>query len=162
MTMDRKTRTTPLQSREVSDDQIRLLHDALTLMDTLKFSHDYHPVQRTDWQRLLDYLAWLCDFKRGGETVVSIAAEQVAEGSRFWISSNSSRVQQSAAHLRLVLSRLASLRKSSPARQEEVAEVIYSASITFSRLRVHDYCLKLKRFLINAEEACCDISDHGW
>lgn len=142
-------------------DYTRLLYDALALMSTFKPSSGFRSTPKTDWHRFLDYLCWLCDYKRGGQTVTSIATEQTARASIFWIASNGNDIDQPATHLDLILTHLGRLREASESEAYEIAYRIYTESITFSRLRVHDYCQKLKRCIAVVEAKICDASDRG-
>ena len=43
------------------------------------------------WRGFLDNLSWLCDNKHGGETVSSVAAQDLPEGNKFWVVSKYDR-----------------------------------------------------------------------
>ena len=159
--MDQRTPTMRLPSDEVRKDQTRLLYNALTLMRTLTPSFESRPVGKTNWHRFLDYLSWLCDSKCGGRTVISIAVEWSGMTSKFWIASNGADIDRHAEHLRSLLAQLVGLQTASDHTLEAATRDIFAESITFNRLRVHDYTRKLRRYMKCVEAEVCSVDDRG-
>lgn len=149
--MDEPSPIVRLPSQRVGDDQTKQLYDALTLMRTLAPSLGSHAVGKTNWHRFLDYLCWLCDSKRGGQTVTSIAVEWSEGTAKFWIASNGGDVDKRVAHLNSLLANLAGLQTASDDALEAATRDVFARSINFSRWRVHDYTRKLERYIPRVE-----------
>jgi hypothetical protein len=128
-------------------------------MRTLTPSFGPRPVRKTNWHRFLDYLSWLCDSKCGGQTVISIAVESFEGTARFWIASNGAGVDRHVAHLKSLLARLAGLQTASHQGLEAAIQYLFEESITFNRLRVHDYTRKLRRYVELVEAEVCSDDD---
>lgn len=159
--MTAMTSSAPTSRQASHNDNIRLFYDILVLMSTLSPSFGSQLVIKTDWHRSLDSLSWLCDFKCGGSTVTSIAVQQLARSSKFWISTNEHHTRQSSAHLELVLAGLARLRGASASSTERVREHILTQSIRLSRLRVNNYCRRLANYIDAVQASGSDSSDTG-
>jgi hypothetical protein len=159
--MDEQTPNMRLPSHRVREDQTKLLYNALTLMRTLTPSFGSRAVPKTNWHRFLDYLSWLCDSKCGGQTVISIAVEWSEATSKFWIASNGANVDRHVAHLKPLLARLAGLQTASDQALEAATRDIFAQSITFNRLRVHDYTRKLRRYMECVKAEICGGDDRG-
>lgn len=154
--------STSTTSRQAShNDDIRLFYDILVLMSTLSPSFGPQLVIKTDWHRSLDSLSWLCDFRCGGCTVTSIAVQQIARLSKFWISTNGPYIGRSSKHLDLVLTGLARLRGALAIDMEKVREHILTESIRLSRVRVNNYCQRLANYIDAVEASGSDSSDTG-
>lgn len=160
-TTNEQTPTMRLPSHQVREDQTKLLYDALTLMRTLTPSFGSRPVRKTNWHRFLDHLSWLCDSKCGGQTVISIAVEWSGRTSKFWIASNSAGVDRHVAHLKSILAKLLGLQAASDQALEAATRDIFAESITFNRLRVHDYTRKLRRYVECVKAEVCSGDDRG-
>lgn len=158
-TMDEPSPIVQLPSQRIGDDQTKQLYDALTLMRTLAPSLGPHAVVKTDWHRFLDYLSWLCDSKRGGQTVTSIAVEWSEGTAKFWIANNSAHIDRQIAHLNSVLANLAALRSPSDDALEAATRDVFARSITFSRSRVHNYTRKLRQYVVCVEAQICSDGD---
>ena len=102
---------------------------------------------RTPWHDFLDHLSWLGDYKCGGKTVTSIAAEALPRGSRFWIACNQRPQTKSFEHLCWILHEIQSLVNDSSTDLERVQHRIIKKSIQFSCLRVKNYGRKLCGFI---------------
>jgi hypothetical protein len=157
--MDEQTPTVRLPSRQVREDQTKLLYNALTLMRTLTPSFGPRPVRKTNWHRFLDYLSWLCDSKCGGQTVISIAVEWFEGTARFWIATNGPDIDRHVAHLESLLAHLVGIQTASDQALEAATRDIFADSITFNRLRVHDYSRKLRRYMECIEAEVLSVDD---
>jgi hypothetical protein len=159
--MDEQIPTVRLPSHQVRKDQTKLLYNALTLMRTLTPSFGTRPVAKTNWHRFLDYLSWLCDSKCGGQTVISIAVEWFEGTTKFWIASNGADIDRHVAHLESLLAHLVGIQTASDQALEAATRDMFAESITFNRLRVHDYTRKLRRYMKCIETEVCDVDDRG-
>jgi hypothetical protein len=108
---------------------------------------DGRKAARMPWHDFLDHLAWLGDYKCGGKTVTSIAAESLSYGPIFWIACNQQPKAKALDHLEGVLQELQSLSNSSKADPEHVQRQIFKNSIRFNYLRVQNYARKLCGFI---------------
>jgi hypothetical protein len=153
--------TVRLPSHQSWKNQTQLLYNALTLMRTLTPAFGPRPVPKTNWHRFLDYLSWLCDSKCGGQTVISIAVERFEGTAKFWIASNSADIDRHAAHLESLLAHLVGIQTASDQALEAATRDIFEESITFNRLRVHDYTRQLRRYMKFIETEVCSIDDQG-
>jgi hypothetical protein len=135
------------------DSKSRLLHrfyEPLVLLDVLdptrgkrnsRLSSDLGSDSSYNlWCRFLDQLSWMCDYKRGGDTVSAIAAEETTNGPTFWLAANKNSEKKAKPHLEWILGQLESL----PGRViKEVEEEILIRCIKFSENKVKNYSRKL-------------------
>src|SRR5665213_3081881 len=130
-------------------DTLQVFDESIVLLSMLSPSNRPR-TQRSDlnsgandshakWHVFLDHLAWLCDYKTGGKTVASIAAEKVVRGSKFWLASNANCVSLAVKHLKWVLRELQSLAINTDSNSEDTQNRIFAKSVTFSRERVEFY-----------------------
>jgi hypothetical protein len=88
------------------------------------------------WRNFLDQLSFLCDSKRGGDTVTAIAAQRTVEHTVFWLASNSNTGSKAKKHVEWILSRLNSLYDADLEKIELVENEIKAHCITFSSSRI--------------------------
>lgn len=147
-------------SQSARDRSTRLFYEAVTLIGTVKPSSGFRSVPKTNWHRFLDHLCWLCDHRRGGQTVTAIAVQQTPAGSKFWLASNKRDKSTSSVHLSSVLEDLEQVCGASATEIAEIEDRICAQSVRLSRSRVHDYSRRLKR-LVEAAAMCRNPTDEG-
>jgi hypothetical protein len=151
------SRTQPPESFR-RDPQQRLLcrfYEPLILLLTLGKTRDNHTL--SDLPRSSDFLKWplkflrrlflhelafVCDYKKGGDTVAAIGLETTPEKKIFWIAANSCPAQKIVPFLRQLLARLKTI-ADNPANTkegvEEVVEEIAKSCIEFGTHRIKAY-----------------------
>ena len=102
------------------------------------------------WRGFLDNLSWLCDNKHGGETVSSVAAQEIPEGNKFWLVS---KYDQSLDHLQWVLAELNALRDRPDSEKIDSEGRIAVESICFSKDKINTYARFLRINLGKARNA---------
>ena len=115
----------------------------LSVLDPTRGAH--HPDLITDrglqgrekiWRNFLDQLSFLCDAKKGGDTVTAIAAQRTVEHTVFWLASNSNAGSKAKNHIEWILSRLNSLYYANSEKTEIVEDEITARCIKFSSSRI--------------------------
>lgn len=107
-------------------------------------SGDQQQVRR----RLLDNLAYLCDYDKGGPTTAAVALEEQSDCYVFWVASNGPRIQDTVLpFLRSVVRDLQRLTHESSEHQEEFVQ----RCIAFSERRVRKEQRFLQRWISNCE-----------
>lgn len=100
-----------------------------------------HSLSETErrWCCVLDELSWLGDYRTGGKSVTSIAAQATGVGNIFWFASNRTTRYCIKQHLRWILQELqfyaSNLERDTPKTQWR----LFTRSIVFSRRRVESY-----------------------
>ena len=94
--------------------------------------------ESAQWHRFLDHLSWLGDYKAGGQTVTSIAAEKHTLGTTFWVANNCLQTAMVVKHLKWVLAKLQQL-IDEPTSVTVIQQDIAVRSISFSYRRVASY-----------------------
>jgi hypothetical protein len=61
----------------------------------------------------------------------------------------------------LLLARLVGLQMASDQALEAATRDVFAKSVTFNRLRVHDYTRKLRRYMECVEAEVCSVDDRG-
>lgn len=103
------------------------------------------------WTHFLDDLAWMCDYRPGGKSVTSVAAELRGSKTRFWMATNDTCGLMATKHLSWVLERLQTLSESIDTRQQAETQ-IFEQSIKFSRTRVIQYAKILHKLIGYSKE----------
>lgn len=98
------------------------------------------------WCQFLDDLAWMCDYRPGGKSVTSVAAELKGSKIRFWMANNDRCGLMAARHLSWVLERLQIVSTGIETPQQAEAQ-IFERSIRFSRTRVMEYANTLHKLI---------------
>jgi len=127
-----------------SGDIANLFYEAVILISILRPSSSHSKVPRSSWHIFLDDLSWLCDTQSGGQTVTSVAAEQISHAVRFWISANGRVKSRSLTHLKWILSELQKLACNSDLAAGDVEVQVLDAAVHSSHEKVGDYLRKLQ------------------
>lgn len=99
------------------------------------------------WRCLLDELSWLCDYKTGGRSVTSIAAEATVSGSIFWFASNGTAQSRVKNQLKWILQELGSIKTTGTTGSKDVQRRIFKNSVEFSYRRIELYWSKLQALI---------------
>jgi hypothetical protein len=91
------------------------------------------------WHKFLDQISWLCDYKKGGTTVSSIAVQATIQGPTYWLAANSNPSAMAKPHLEWVLGELTNLHNLSPDQLQIVEDEIVARSIAFSSEKIKTY-----------------------
>ncbi|KAK4496860.1 hypothetical protein PRZ48_011309 [Zasmidium cellare] len=121
-------------SQYVPNDQ----HKAITSQPREKLANDGYKT----WRRYLDNLSYLCDFKSGGKTVVSLYAQDAANDTVFWLATNhpgGETKNRMRNHLVFILNELSS----TPRSIDDPTQAIMQQSIKLSADKVKHYYNKL-------------------
>ena len=136
-------------TEEIDDELMRNLDEITVLLSMsgpsqqFRFERHHIVIDMNDlsarWHLFLDNLSWLCDYRPGGKTVASIAAEKTDAGSKFWLATNASGISMVKKHLNCVLQEVQSLATNPSTEVEDVRYRIFRRSITFSHQRIEFY-----------------------
>jgi hypothetical protein len=97
------------------------------------------------WHKFLNQISWLCDYKRGGRTVSSVAVQATAPGPTYWLAANSNPVPKALPHLEWLLRELANLQALLPDQLQMVEDEIVTRCISFSAAKVKFYGRQLDK-----------------
>ncbi len=111
--------------------------------------HWHSTGSRSSWQKLLDDLCFLCDYRRAGVTTTSIAVEQKASRHVMWLAMNGGSIESTKRHLREIV-QLAAGNDSETLKADQV-EATLKATIARSCQRVHNYANRLRDALVKLE-----------
>jgi hypothetical protein len=138
------------------DPASRLLHrfyEPLVLLEVLDPTRGQNaqsfPDSKSDTsqnlrRKLLDQLSWICDYKRGGESVSAIAAEATPGGTVFWLAANTHPKERVLSHLKWILEQLYQSFGASEQATEELENKITAKCIGFSKEKVRNYSRQLR------------------
>lgn len=147
------------------DDKIseasQRFYKVLILLNTITSSISNQRTSRSERQRFLDELSWLCDEKPGGKTVTSIAVSQTNRSLIFWVACNAEFNEERTTYLRDIFQDLKRLDDFSSPALEFAATTIASKSIRRSFRRVTNYVGRLKAKLQEIESLCTISEDIG-
>ena len=122
----------------------------LSMLGPSKWSRPQHRNTETStgqldnrWHLFLDHLCWLCNYKTGGKTVVSITAEETLHGSKLWVASNAPCVSRITKHLKRMLQELQSFAMNADSSIEDTQRRVFRRFIVFSHERIAFYAEKL-------------------
>jgi len=122
--------------------------------------------QRKLWRDFLDQLSFLCDAKKGGDTVTAIAVQRTFEHPIMWLASNSStrnstiRVK-AKIHVEWILSQLEGLNEAGTATVDFIENEIILRCIQFSSSRVDTYISFLLKNIKKAQQSEIARSSEG-
>ena len=112
----------------------------------------------TPVRRFLDRLSWMCDYEPGGDTVSSIAVEETADGSVFWLATTYKCVPAIRPHLTEIIELLRSAHRLSAKDSHDLERKICNKCIAFASKRVKHYS-KLLAHLIEQCRKVLSSSD---
>jgi hypothetical protein len=107
-------------------------------------------------RQFLDELAFLCDYKKGGETVTAVALGQTPQGYIFWVAANKCPERRIVPFLTELL---LLLKESGDQRDDQLlAGQIFELSVRFARARIATYARFLSSDLVRLVKfpACAD------
>ena len=104
---------------------------------------DHFTPKQNKWHKFLDNLAWLADYKIGGETVTAIAVEYTTNPT-FWIACNNHLSPAALQHIQRILSDLDQEASSDTESASQLIRKIARESVVLSWARVKDYGRRLK------------------
>jgi hypothetical protein len=87
----------------------------------------------------LGQLAYVCDYKKGGDTVTAMALEARPSGVTFWVASNNDLSATTISFLRGIMKTLQSLATCAPEQRVPIEDDIARRSIEFSLKRIKAY-----------------------
>jgi len=116
---------------------------------------------RNFWRNFLDQLSFLCDAKKGGDTVTAIAAQRTVEHTVFWLASNSNARFKAKNHVEWILSRLNDLYDADPEETELIENDITTRCTEFSSARIKTYVTFLLKDLKAAPSTELPKCDEG-
>lgn len=99
------------------------------------------------WCCVLDELSWLCDYRTGGKSVTSVAAQVTTTGLVFWFANNRGPQPLVKRHLKWILQELRSMAVNDQGGSKETLWRLFRKSLVFSRRRVESYWAKLYSLL---------------
>lgn len=156
----------------------RLLHrfyEPLVLMHTLGDVRDEHSrsdlfshLNISDWavrdlrRQFLTDLAYLCDYKKGGDTVTAIGLERTPQGCIYWVAANTSPDRKIVPFLKELLNQLQVISRQQNGCSENAEIALTESCLKFASRRLKDYCRLLKHRLakcVSHLEQCG--SDYG-
>ncbi|KAH7021755.1 hypothetical protein B0J12DRAFT_687231 [Macrophomina phaseolina] len=97
----------------------------------------------------LDYLAYTCDYEKGGDTVTAIALERTPQGPIYWISANKNLGQKVIQFLEKTLKKLQDVAQTPGKDASEEAQLLSKDFVFFARSRIKKYWSCLARCLQN-------------
>ena len=98
-------------------------------------------------QSFLEQLAYICDYKMGGDTVTAMALEVRPSGITYWVASNTKPSRSTISFLRGVLHTLKSLASSHPEHRNIIEDGIIRRCIEFNLMRLKTYRAFLQKSL---------------
>lgn len=116
------------------------------------------------WCCLLDELSWLCDYRTGGKSVTSIAAQTTVTGNIFWFANNKSLQLPVQRHLQWLLQVLQSHVAHRESNARETHWKLFQKSVVFNRRRIehyHDKISLLSACLTSNAESQNGVSAHN-
>ncbi|KAI1872120.1 uncharacterized protein JN550_004323 [Neoarthrinium moseri] len=102
-------------------------------------------------RRLLDNLAYLCDFDKGGPTTTALGLEERHDCFKFWIASNRPTTK-TLKFMSNAIESLKALFNATPIKREEAIEEFTEACIAFAKTRI----IKEAKLLYRAIAVCSD------
>jgi hypothetical protein len=113
-------------------------------------------------REFLNELAFLCDYKKGGDTVTALALGQTPQGYVFWVAANKCPRTRIVPFLRELL--LLLKETDGPRDDRLLAGQIFGLSVKFARARIETYARflstdldNLRRFQASADAAICKL-----
>ncbi len=91
------------------------------------------------WRNFLDQLSFLCDAKKGGDTVTAIAAQRTVDHTVLWLASNSNARNRAKHHVEWILSQLKRLYDADLEEIERVENELTARCVEFSSSRIRTY-----------------------
>lgn len=152
------SKTQPLVELPIRRKVLRRFYEPLIILhaldpcrgDRIEEFHEASP-PATDVTQLrrsfIKYLAYICDYEKGGDTCTAIALEQCSKKVHFWVAANDSVKPKTFQFLKNSLEDLAQMTGHT---RECTKEKILKRTVAFGRARVKEY-LKL---LQNSLPAC--------
>jgi hypothetical protein len=111
-------------------------------------------------RRFFDSLSYVCDFDKGGDTTIAIAATSAPL--IYYVASNENPAERVVPFLRLLLAQLGQLYNFDPQRLSELESSILEYCVGFSKKRVKKYWRLLKESLTRCREDSLQASvAHG-
>lgn len=124
---------------------VRKEHDISTSFSSLDISQV--PIKSVRRQFLRD-LSYMCDYKKGGDTVTAIGLQKSPEGYTFWVAANTCPNQKIVPFLKQLLKRLQIVSRNENAVTDgEEENSLAKMCIHFASKRIKDYCSLLKPHL---------------
>ncbi|CAG8956265.1 hypothetical protein HYFRA_00003645 [Hymenoscyphus fraxineus] len=155
-----KNKVARITPRSPHDKLLYRLYEPLILLEVLdkygglpvsEFPSEVDATSNLELRRsFLNQLAYVCDFRKGGETVTAVALESAPSGITFWIASNKSIPTKTIHHLNAILKLLKSLGTSPFVSTEKVVETeenIIELCIKFNHERLGVYRKGLQKYL---------------
>ena len=165
---DVSTSPTPPRPRKAADKLMMRFYEPLVLQHVLGPTRgdriQCEPLDNLDESELddgnlrrsfLNNLAYICDFKRGGDTVTAIALEQRAAGVVFWVVANDNVKDEVVQTLEKTLKGLAGLDGATRERAERVEEETFKYAAKLGMPRLTDYLKTTQKSL----RKCLEILD---
>jgi len=107
-------------------------------------------------REFLEQLAYICDFKKGGDTVTAMALEARPSGITYWVASNTTPLESTISFLQEVLDTLESLASSPPDHRNIIEDGIVRRCIEFNLKRLKAYRDFLQKSLKRCLESLRD------
>lgn len=109
------------------------------------------------WCSLLDELSLLCDYKTGGKSVTSVAAQTTALGNVFWFASKQGTTFSIESQLRWILSQLQMVATCHETESQAIRRRLFKRCVAFNHRRVEFYWLQLHSLVQNAYQISTDM-----
>ena len=113
------------------------------------------------WRNFLDQLSFVCDSKKGGDTVTAVAAQSTNEIPIYWLASNSKSVNTAQKHLEWIFARLNSLHSASPISKDQLQKEINARCIEFSSRRIKTYVTSLLKAIVRVQRITKESTNDG-
>lgn len=121
---------------------VRKEHDVVKSFSFLDISQ--LPIKNVRRQFLRD-LSYMCDYKKGGDTVTAIGLQKTPQCYVFWVAANTCPNKKIVPFLKKLLKRLQVVSRNENAVTDEDEEHSLAAMcIHFANKRIKDYCSLLK------------------
>jgi hypothetical protein len=103
-------------------------------------------------RNFLQQLAYICDYKKGGDTVTAVALEARPSGITYWVAANTTPTRSTISFLRGILDTLKSLASSPPEHRNIIEDEIIRRCIKFNLKRLKAY----RDFLQKSLQPCLE------
>ena len=155
-------------TRAAFGTQLRNFYGGLVLLEILNpVRADRHHLElvgpgfrqrKHDWHRFLDYLSMLADYESGGNTISSIAVQNMElERPKYWMVTHSDREERASAHIKWILCELQATNPLSGSELQSLSTRISERSVQLGGHKVAQFRRRLHDFVERAGES---LSSH--
>jgi hypothetical protein len=139
------------------DALLRRFHELLAVL------HEYDPVRGDHTTEIregglpcyVDDLAFLCEYKKGGDACTAIGVEDTEECFIYWVAANADPRDKIAPFLHRILNNLRDIWQLPHAQRQERQDELLSMCVQYAKLKIKE----LRRLLVEACSVCSNRYD---